>query len=97
MVAGQHVNLFALCPPAKCGSKKRVKPHIELRFRTNEYSIRNGLIGRQNIENEPTLGIVGGVQCQPEQWPYIVGIYRDGLYHCGGVIYDKFWVRQNSF
>lgn len=89
---GQHVGLSVVCPPAKCGSNQRVSQHIELRVRSRDNSHSYDRRERQSIDNEPVLGIVGGSQCEPEDWPYVVAIYRDGNFHCGGVIHDHFWV-----
>ncbi|XP_071642079.1 serine protease ndl [Temnothorax longispinosus] len=32
------------------------------------------------------LRVVGGRASQPKAWPFLVAIYRDGNFHCGGVI-----------
>lgn len=36
--------------------------------------------------------IVGGIPSQPSAWPWIVAIYRNGLFHCSGVIIDEWWI-----
>ncbi|CAH2105761.1 unnamed protein product [Euphydryas editha] len=36
--------------------------------------------------------VVGGKPSQPAAWPWMVGLYRDGLFHCGGVIINQNWV-----
>lgn len=51
---------------------------------------------RSSAKNDPMLGIVGGYDCEPEQWPFIVAIYRDGVFHCGGIIYDSTWVEFSN-
>ncbi|XP_004525699.1 serine protease nudel isoform X2 [Ceratitis capitata] len=36
--------------------------------------------------------IVGGSYSSPLQWPFVVAIYRDGKFHCGGTIYSEKWI-----
>nr|AID60334.1 ovarian serine protease [Nilaparvata lugens] len=36
--------------------------------------------------------VVGGQASQPAKWPWIVALYQDGIFHCGGVILDVYWV-----
>ena len=36
--------------------------------------------------------IVGGRASQPRAWPFLIAIYKDGNFHCGGLIIDKDWV-----
>lgn len=36
--------------------------------------------------------VVGGEESMPGSWPWLVAIYQDGVFHCGGVILNEFWV-----
>ncbi|CAG4993032.1 unnamed protein product [Parnassius apollo] len=36
--------------------------------------------------------VVGGRPSQPAAWPWVVALYRDGMFHCGGVILNQHWV-----
>lgn len=36
--------------------------------------------------------VVGGKPSQPTSWPWVVAIYRDGVFHCGGVLMSELWV-----
>jgi hypothetical protein len=36
--------------------------------------------------------VVGGQASQPAAWPWVVALYRDGYFHCGGVLLDESWV-----
>lgn len=36
--------------------------------------------------------VVGGKPAKPGAWPWVVAIYRDGVFHCGGVILDESWI-----
>ncbi|CAK9811280.1 Serine protease nudel [Anthophora plagiata] len=38
------------------------------------------------------LRIVGGRASQPKAWPFLVAIYKDGNFYCGGVILNELWV-----
>lgn len=36
--------------------------------------------------------VVGGRASQPAAWPWVVSIYKNGIFHCGGVIINELWV-----
>lgn len=36
--------------------------------------------------------VVGGKPSQPAAWPWVVALYRDGMFHCGGVIVNQNWI-----
>ncbi|KAL4707926.1 hypothetical protein ACJJTC_013717 [Scirpophaga incertulas] len=36
--------------------------------------------------------VVGGRPSKPAAWPWIAALYRDGMFHCGGVILTQHWV-----
>lgn len=36
--------------------------------------------------------VVGGKESKAKAWPWIVAIYEDGYFHCGGVILDEKWI-----
>lgn len=36
--------------------------------------------------------VVGGTDVDPLTWPFIIGMYRDGHFHCGGIIHSELWV-----
>lgn len=38
------------------------------------------------------MKVVGGRESKPGSWPWLVAIYQDGIFHCGGVIVNEFWV-----
>lgn len=45
-------------------------------------------------ENEESEGemIVGGYDAADLGWPYLVGIFRDGEFYCGGSIVNDRWI-----
>lgn len=47
---------------------------------------------RNNTLVEPLLGVVGGRASRPNAWPYLVAIYKDGIFHCDGVILTQVWI-----
>lgn len=36
--------------------------------------------------------VVGGRPSKPAAWPWMAAMYRDGMFHCGGVIITQHWV-----
>jgi len=38
------------------------------------------------------LRVVGGRASQPRAWPFLVAIYKDGFFHCGGVILSDVYI-----
>lgn len=36
--------------------------------------------------------VVGGRESLPGSWPWLVAVYEDGSFHCGGVILNELWV-----
>lgn len=38
------------------------------------------------------LRVVGGRASEPKAWPFLVAIYKNGLFYCGGVILNELWV-----
>lgn len=44
-------------------------------------------------QNDTLVGmqsrVVGGRASQPRAWPFLVAIYKDGNFHCGGVILSE--------
>lgn len=36
--------------------------------------------------------VVGGKPSQPAAWPWMVALYRDGMFHCGGIIMTQSWI-----
>lgn len=38
------------------------------------------------------LRVVGGRASQPKAWPFLVAIYKNGVFCCGGVILNEMWI-----
>ncbi|XP_017135942.1 serine protease nudel [Drosophila miranda] len=75
---------YVRCPPTQCGLPKNTTKM--------EHSKR---VKRAVAEAKETVGegrIVGGGYTSALQWPFVVAIYRDGKFHCGGTIYSDRWI-----
>lgn len=46
----------------------------------------------ENRNKRAESRVVGGKPSQPAAWPWTVAIYRDGMFHCGGVILTQNWI-----
>jgi hypothetical protein len=64
------------CPLPKCGSRILDEPAIS-RPKTKR------VVGGR---------IVGGKLSKPTAWPFLVAIFRDGNFHCGGSLITEEWV-----
>lgn len=47
---------------------------------------------RQDTLNRSQARVVGGHMSQPKAWPFLITIYKDGQFHCGGVILNEVYV-----
>lgn len=75
--------IWAKCPELKCGTTKR------LILNAPTLRIRDESERRKRAEY---LRIVGGDRSTPHSWPYIVAIYKNGHFFCGGTILTNRWV-----
>nr|XP_023023966.1 serine protease nudel [Leptinotarsa decemlineata] len=63
----------------------------------DETNMDEDAVSRFEEEKEKnfTLGtprVVGGKPSQPAAWPWLVSIYKNGIFHCGGVLINELWV-----
>lgn len=58
-------------------------------FEKEEQDQNDTLVGAQSR-------VVGGRASQPKAWPFLVAIYKDGRFHCGGVIISEIHVLTAS-
>lgn len=54
------------------------------------WKIKNLL--EDNTQNIAESRVVGGIPSQPAAWPWMVAMYRNGMFHCGGVILTQEWI-----
>lgn len=81
-----QAHIRAKCPKLKCGTTKRLLSN------TPNLRIRGENERKKRYEN---LRIVGGDRSAPHSWPYIVAIYRNGHFFCGGTILTSRWVNDD--
>ncbi|XP_073841369.1 serine protease nudel [Musca autumnalis] len=84
---------YVKCMPPQCGVRRPDPSGV-----TSKYSKRlakqQSLAGNQTkreIENDNER-IVGGVHSKPMEWPFVVALYRNGNFHCGGTIHSDLWI-----
>ncbi|XP_066138197.1 uncharacterized protein ndl [Euwallacea fornicatus] len=51
-----------------------------------EEAIRN--LKRRHTDSR----VVGGKPSQPSAWPWLVSIYKNGVFHCAGVLINELWI-----
>lgn len=73
------------CPEMKCGNIAK-KPDIAL------HTLRTPVGMERKKRQDEFVRIVGGIRSAPHSWPFIVAVYRDGSFHCGGTIHTTSWV-----
>ncbi|XP_058066271.1 serine protease nudel [Anopheles bellator] len=83
------VYVHVKCPPVRCGTSKL---HERQSARIRVRSASGNGTGTPNEELVESVRIVGGSNADPEAYPFIVGIFRDGKYHCGASIYNEHWI-----
>uniref|UniRef100_A0A182Q8Q8 Peptidase S1 domain-containing protein n=1 Tax=Anopheles farauti TaxID=69004 RepID=A0A182Q8Q8_9DIPT len=80
------VYVHVKCPPPRCGTSRLHEQHAA------RISVRARRTTANESELVESVRIVGGSQAEPEAYPFIVGIFRDGKFHCGGSIYNEHWI-----
>ncbi|EDV41196.1 uncharacterized protein Dana_GF10896 [Drosophila ananassae] len=75
---------YVKCPPMQCGVPKNATKAV--------HSKRVKRTVSDSSENVGNGRIVGGRYTSDLQWPFVVAIYRDGKFHCGGTIYTERWI-----
>lgn len=83
---------YVNCKTIKCGLVKKKTVTAFRRKRSRALTLSQTMKKQQQRDNGR---IVGGSCSAPMQWPFIVAIYRDGKFHCGGSIYSENLVTIN--
>ncbi|XP_040157483.1 serine protease nudel isoform X2 [Anopheles arabiensis] len=79
------VYVHVKCPAVRCGTSRMHEQHAaRINVRTRREANESEIV--------ESVRIVGGSHADPEAYPFIVGIFRDGKYHCGGSIYNEHWI-----
>lgn len=93
--------LHVSCPSARCGLQYEGALKSPLRVLQDGEELIGGTVEENKMQpissrlRRPRVAgekIVGGEPCAPMQWPYVVGMYRDGSFHCGGIIQNELWI-----
>lgn len=59
----------------------------------NADSVRDEYTAEDNGEDSSIQErIVGGDASRPQSWPFIVALYRDGIFVCGATIISRLWI-----
>lgn len=86
-INNRNAVLHVKCPPMKCGLPQvPAKMAMLSRVRSKRHM---GVTPRNKRADDR---VVGGTDAEPLMWPFIVGLYRDGNFHCGGIIQSEFWI-----
>lgn len=92
-----HVS-HVICKRPLCGRIYRphslfARPRKLMRRKRNVNSSKTETVKRINREER----IVGGHRAEPMEWPFVVALYRNGRFLCGGTIYTERWVGLFKF
>ena len=83
---------FVICPTINCGSRMYKNPALQYRDIDDDiFELFDDNV-RSKRESKNYERIVGGIASHPAAWPWVVTIYRNGLFHCGGVIVNELWI-----
>ncbi|XP_017468639.1 PREDICTED: serine protease nudel [Rhagoletis zephyria] len=83
---------YVTCSPTECG---KLKKKVKTPFRRKRSRALLPEMQKVKEEEQPEVSngrIVGGSYSKAMQWPFVVAIYRDGKFHCGGTIYSENWI-----
>ncbi|KAL1501397.1 hypothetical protein ABEB36_006721 [Hypothenemus hampei] len=91
---------FVECPPIYCGLRFIINnPYRDSEVDTSMEEMLNDLERayeiRGEVPQEMILGqsrVVGGKPSQPSAWPWLVSIFKNGYFHCAGVLINDQWV-----
>lgn len=81
-------DVYVKCPRTKCGTVREQESKSPLRLRGGDFDSKK--------RDKDMLGIVGGFRAEPQEWPFIIALYKNGRFHCGGIIHTESWVNENN-
>lgn len=86
--------IFVECEQDICGIRSDLKFNKNIdpdRLRRSSYlESSDNITSRFARSKDPR--VVGGVASNPGAWPWLIALYQDGIFHCGGVILNDQWV-----
>lgn len=75
---------------------KRIKKEIINTYKVDDVYWKltpvDDVDGHAKRKREETGRVVGGKDSEPRAWPWVIALYKDGDFHCGGVILDEKWI-----
>ncbi|XP_060875249.1 serine protease nudel isoform X2 [Metopolophium dirhodum] len=90
----KHQGIFVECEPEMCGIRSDLKFNKNIdpdRLRRSPYlEPWSNITSRFTRSKDPR--VVGGIASNPGAWPWLIALYQDGIFHCGGVILSDQWV-----
>lgn len=90
----KNQGIIVECEPEICGIRSNIKFNKNIdpdRMRRSSYvEYMNNATSRFARSKDPR--VVGGIASNPGAWPWLIALYQDGIFHCGGVILSDKWV-----
>lgn len=81
---------YVICNLPQCGVVKQRLESVSLR--NSKKTATSQTHHKKRLVKDGDERIVGGSLSVPMEWPFIVAIFRNGDFHCGGSIYSAYWV-----
>ncbi|KAK5649545.1 hypothetical protein RI129_000574 [Pyrocoelia pectoralis] len=97
----RHAAVYVECPPLVCGMRvQETNPFRREEVDTSaerilEQTFSARLSRSSQNDSDSILGsgrVVGGLPSQPKSWPWIISVYRNGVFHCGGALINQIWI-----
>nr|CAD7461010.1 unnamed protein product [Timema tahoe] len=80
------------CAPVPCGTRLLDSRDLRRGEMDDDVTRLQKRFRRTRDTDRREERVVGGQASQPGAWPWIVALYKDGSFHCGGVILNPSWV-----
>nr|XP_034181143.1 serine protease nudel [Osmia lignaria] len=91
--------VYVQCPRFLCGTTMLSQDPLPSSTPKNDdqnIDLQTNEIGRNVSKEDDLVGsqlrVVGGRASEPKAWPFLVAIYKDGNFHCGGIILNELWI-----
>lgn len=100
--------VFVRCPRFRCGTsmfshEDSLEPHVLEKEERDTFQMFDELLYNNRMKFDENgdkdddmvgsqLRVVGGRASQPKAWPFLVAIYKNGIFCCGGVILNEMWI-----
>ncbi|KAL9904995.1 serine protease nudel isoform 3-T6 [Glossina fuscipes fuscipes] len=81
---------YVICNLPQCGVVKQRFKSVSLR--DSKKNPTSQTYHKKRLVKDGDERIVGGSLSAPMEWPFIVAIFRNGDFHCGGSIYSANWI-----